>query len=274
VIIRTSFRREFTALPNALFTDKRLSPDTKGMLGFLLAKPPKWQVRPAALAKQLSPIIGPPVGKERLRRMFAEAQSAGYMARSERQMHDDDGTWGSYVYIVGPDPTLVAQETARLSDSVAFLPQPAEPSAANPHTYKEKKDIKYPNLKTERSEFQYADAAIAGAQQGQSIEEKRAEMSRTVCRPERVEIVQNRIAQRLGERGWLILQNLPPGELDQLTAQERNGCLGERVLAELHRRFPSSNDWRASRDKWRAAAADFSAAVDALNRDGSDGGGA
>jgi hypothetical protein len=46
------------------------------------------------------------------------------------------------------------------------------------------------------------------------------------------------------------LQELTATELDQITAQERNHCLGERVLADLHRRYPPpypANDRRPLR---------------------------
>src|SRR5262245_45988726 len=172
MIIRTSLRREYSSLPNKMLRDNRLSLDTKGLLAFLNSLPPNWQIRHAWLAKQLSPKDGRQVGLERLRRMFDEARAAGYMARSREQSHEDDGRWGSFVYVIGTDPELVKQEVATQSASVAFLPHTAEPHTAEPHTanpqrYKRKRDRKYPKIETETSESSYGDAAIAATAKGQ-----------------------------------------------------------------------------------------------------------
>src|SRR5262245_45275739 len=102
-----------------MLRDKRLSLDTRGMLAYLNSLPRNWQIRPAVLARQLSQNDGRQIGRERLQRMFDEAQAAGYMARSQEQSHDDDGRWGSFVYIVGSDPELVKQEVATQSASIA-----------------------------------------------------------------------------------------------------------------------------------------------------------
>ena len=57
--------------------------------------------------------------------------------------------------------------------------------------------------------------------------------SRSSVRSERPETIQNRIAQRLGPDGWMILGNLPVGRLDQLTAQERAGRLNAETLEHI-----------------------------------------
>lgn len=51
--------------------------------------------------------------------------------------------------------------------------------------------------------------------------------------PERTEVIQNRIAQRLGADGWLKLSILEPSELDQITAKEAAGELGRAELLSL-----------------------------------------
>jgi hypothetical protein len=139
MIIRTSPRRSYTAIPNAIFRDKNLSLDTKGLLAYLLSLPANWEIKPAVLAKSLSPKDGRPLGRDRLRRMFAEAQAAGYMVRSEKQAHRVDGDWGSYVYIVGPEPALVADEAQAHGIDVTFSAQSAlastrTASTPKPHT--------------------------------------------------------------------------------------------------------------------------------------------
>ncbi len=66
--------RYFTA-SNEPFQDKRMSWETRGLIGYLLTKPNNWQVRIEDLIKQ------GPAGITKLRRMLAEARLYGYMNR-------------------------------------------------------------------------------------------------------------------------------------------------------------------------------------------------
>jgi hypothetical protein len=259
MIIRAAPRREYSALPNAMLRDKRLSIDTKGMLAYLNSLPRNWQVRPPVLSRHLSPRNGPQIGKERLRRMFAEAQSAGYMARSAHQSHNDDGTWGSYVYIVGVDPDLVAAEIAAQSASVAFLPQAGEPhagepSAANPPTYKRKKDRNDENLKTESPEFQYADASLVEMPQGRPTRQQAANGGHPK-RAQDTAAIQHALAERLGVgdvvAGWLMLGELSDGERDQLTAKQRIGTLGDAALDRVRASIPLERAPHSGQDDMR-----------------------
>lgn len=54
MIIRPVVSREYTALPNAILKDRRLSADTRAMVALVLSKPKTWQLRPPALARELS----------------------------------------------------------------------------------------------------------------------------------------------------------------------------------------------------------------------------
>jgi DNA-binding transcriptional MocR family regulator len=47
---------------------------------------------------------------------------------------------------------------------------------------------------------------------------------------ERTEVVQDRLAKRLGSEGWTILMELAAGELERLTELERQGKLADEVL--------------------------------------------
>lgn len=94
MIIRPLCKSNYIPIPNALLNDKRLSADTRAMLALLLSKPKGWQLRPKPLRKLLSREGEAEMGWTRLRRMFSEATAAGYMARSGKQQHEQDGTWG------------------------------------------------------------------------------------------------------------------------------------------------------------------------------------
>ena len=131
MIIRPVVSREYTALPNAILKDRRLSADTRAMVALVLSKPKTWQLRPPALARELSREGGKRVGRAKLKRMFDEAFVAGYMARSVAQTHTDGGLWGPYVYFMGM-PEDVAAAVKR--DGVVVLPHPEKPHTVEPHT--------------------------------------------------------------------------------------------------------------------------------------------
>jgi hypothetical protein len=119
-VIRPICSRDFVALPNEIFSDDRLSADTRAMVALILSKPRTWQIRPFPLAKALSK-KGVPLGRTRLARMFREAREAGYMARSQSQTHKENGDFDRFVYFVGmPDDVRIAVQQ---HEGVAFLAQ-------------------------------------------------------------------------------------------------------------------------------------------------------
>jgi hypothetical protein len=75
-IVRREHRDNFTIVPNAMFLDERLSVEAKGVLGFLLSRPHKWQVRLDHIGRTLR------VGRKKLQRIFRELISAGYVPDS------------------------------------------------------------------------------------------------------------------------------------------------------------------------------------------------
>ncbi|MGD0076524.1 MAG: hypothetical protein ABSD31_19660 [Candidatus Binataceae bacterium] len=254
MIIRPVCKIEYTALPNAILNDRRLSADTRAMLAFVLSKSKGWELRPGPLARALSREGGKPVGRTRLSRMFDEATTAGYMARSAEQGHQDDGRFGKYVYFIGmPDDVAAAIETA----SVAFLPhacQPhtgephtGEPHAANQHTNQKVKNLQTTDSKktpptsppesTERSkvaddEIPFdAARAKSGSMNGYSLNRDGK------CTIVGGEVIQHRIAQLLGDgdvaNGWLLFGKLSDTDRDQLTAQARADKLTDLTVTAM-----------------------------------------
>lgn len=233
MIIRPVCRKEYVALPNALFNDRRLSADTRAMIALLLSKPRGWELRPFALAKLLSRQNGRPVGRTRLNRLFEEATEGGYMARSADQAHNEDGTWGKYEYFVGmPDDVLRAIQQA----GVAIAPQPCdrhadEPHTANDYTNHKEQTLKSTDLKNE-SLYHHQPLQLEAAPERTPKERSKGHPRR---RTEGQEIVQNRVAVRLGRGdvavGWLLLGALDSARRDTLTALERAGRLGEDELS-------------------------------------------
>lgn len=63
-----------------MFLDERLSIEAKGVLGFLLSRPHKWQVRLDHVGRTLR------IGRKKLQRIFRELISAGYVTREQRRI--------------------------------------------------------------------------------------------------------------------------------------------------------------------------------------------
>jgi hypothetical protein len=228
MIIRPVCRKEFVALPNALFNDRRLSADTRAMIALLLSKPRGWELRPRALAKLLSPHGGRPVGWTRVKRMFAEASEAGYMARSAIQAHKDDGTWGKYDYFVGmPEDVKRAVQKA----GVAIAPQSRDANedlAIAENDYTNHKEQSLESTDSRNSKHHQQLPSELGATPKRLSTEERSGRVRLGHGPE---IVQHRVALRLGRGdaadGWLIFGALPDAKRDVLAAMERSGHLTE-----------------------------------------------
>ncbi len=245
MIIRPACGRSYTALPNAIWNDRRLSADTRAMVALVLSKPSNWQLRPVPLARALSREGAKPIGRAKLARMFQEAMSAGYMARSAEQGRQDDGAFGRYAYFLGMPDDVTA---AVASSGVAILPQSDQPHTAEPHTANRHRNHKVMTLQTTDSKKPPPTSPAEQAETLQGLPKEAnptlfGEMIGPACRAkrrlERVEVIQDRIAKRLGSRGWTILLALTSSELDQLTARERVGTLDNDTLAMLHARFPA-----------------------------------
>jgi hypothetical protein len=232
MIIRPFVKREFTALPNAILNDSRLSADTRGMLAYILSKPKTWQVRPRALAKALSGPI--PLGLKRLSRMFHEASAAGYMIRSKAQEHKEDGSFGRYTYFVGmPEDIMKAVDVTKNVGlaivqelGVPFLPQ--RPEACTPHACT-RDGTSYKIMSLEKTESIKTPLPPNSQQAAQPNGRPRKKLI------EGQETVQHRLAKRIGlgdvKRGWEILILLPNNRRDELTASERAGRLTDDMIA-------------------------------------------
>jgi len=204
------------------------------MLALLFSKPKGWQLRPRPLRKLLSREGEAEVGWTRLRRMFSEATAAGYMARSWKQQHEQNGTWGKYEYFVGmPDDVLRAVQ----KENVELAPQSCgarqdQPRAENDFTNHKERTSKKTELINE-SPSSPRIQTLRRDQREPSIEAGERSVQR---RPERPEVVQQRVAVRLGsgdaETGWLLFGALSPSHRDQLTAMERQGRLGDAEVVD------------------------------------------
>jgi hypothetical protein len=234
MIIRPYCKRNYVLIPNSLLNDTRLGADTRGMLALLLSKPRGWVLRPVPLRKQLSREGETPVGWTRLRRMFAESTAAGYMARSQTQAHNPDGTWDKFEYFVGmPDDVRRAVQKA----GVAILPQPPDPHEGLPQAQNDFTSHKEQTLqKTDSIKESVLNVSLPslGAEKRNSNGSSPRRLGRAVPGQE---VVQHRLALRLGggdvARGWLLLGSLSDRRLDALTAQERAGRLTDEEVLDV-----------------------------------------
>lgn len=100
MIIRHKHKGHFTTVPNSIFEDDRLSPAAKGVLGFLLSRPPDWQVRQDHLARKLK------IGRKLLRKCREELVDAGYLTCGAQQGRDESNRFTALNCVVSDRPDL------------------------------------------------------------------------------------------------------------------------------------------------------------------------
>jgi hypothetical protein len=223
MIVRRRHNGRFAALPNAIWTDDRLSVEAKGVLGYLLSRPHNWNVRLPQIGRVMN------VGKDRLQRIFRQLIEAGYVTREQRRTQG--GIFGSAEYVVRDEP----------EDSVASLPQPekpepvkpepVEPAPENTAAYKNREELNTDLTKP------LSPTPSPSAPPGPRLAKKGLGDERTGSRSEHQSVIQARVAGRLGQgdmaEGWLLFGALSDSRRDELTAQERNGRLSDNALAQV-----------------------------------------
>lgn len=107
------FDGQFAQIPNSWLRDERISLGAKGLISQLLSHRPGWGITVHGLATQNG------CGKDKIRTLIRELESAGYLKRSDKQRHNEKGHLAGFDYITG-DPPL------------AGLPTKAQPSKAQP----------------------------------------------------------------------------------------------------------------------------------------------
>jgi len=105
-IIRVDKTREYFAVSNKPFNDKRLSWEARGMMGYLLSKPDTWTVRNSDLYAQA------PAGQNKVKRILAELKLYGYLVR--RKTKDEAGKW-CWDTIIYETPSIAPKTIAPLS---------------------------------------------------------------------------------------------------------------------------------------------------------------
>lgn len=121
-IRRGARNARYAAIPNHVFEEVRLSMEARWLLGYLLSKPDNWTV-------VLRDIINKGnCGRDKARRMIAELVELGY---AQKEQARDGGRFSALSLVIYDEPLA-----GEVSESVASLPQPENPSTVNPSTEK------------------------------------------------------------------------------------------------------------------------------------------
>lgn len=135
---RLTFEDHFTQLPNRWARDGRLTLKARGLLAQLLSHRAGWRVSVSAL------VAANPEGRDAIRSALTELLEHGYLVRSDDQVHQEDGTFGSYEYALadpwadqpssGNPSTVSPAETGHKpsSEPSSGYPTSGEPSSGNP----------------------------------------------------------------------------------------------------------------------------------------------
>jgi hypothetical protein len=113
-ILRRNRNANYTAIPNTVAEDERLSLEARGLLLYLLVKPEKWEVRITDIQKRCG------VGRDKAYRLINECIEAGYIDRVAER--DADGKMLRYVHIVRDEP-----ENMPLPENPKPLPEKPDP---------------------------------------------------------------------------------------------------------------------------------------------------
>lgn len=82
MIIRRKHTANFTTIGNALFNDERLKADEIGIIGYLLSRPPDWEVRRPQLGKRFG------MGREAIKRVVWNAMRHGWIVANRTRLAD------------------------------------------------------------------------------------------------------------------------------------------------------------------------------------------
>ncbi len=228
-IIRREHRAHFTIVPNAMFLDKRLSIEAKGVLGFLLSRPHNWQVRLDHVGRTLR------IGRKKLQRIFRELIGAGYVTREQQRILDDQ-RFGEMDYVVRDVPES-------LSHPVDNSPIPrgqngtAAPRVQKGPAYKEtprvSKGPAYKELLYKNGSY---DSSNTSNDEGwPRLPVARQQLSRTLD-DEHYDAEIVALFDDVAE-GWELLSVIPSETLAQLRKRQRCGDLDRFAIIELRIRY-------------------------------------
>jgi len=216
MIIRRKHKSRFAIIPNAIWEDKRLSIEAKGVLGYLLSRPHDWTVRHGQLMATLL------IGRKWLDRIIGELIAAGYIQRDHEQGRDEHNKFTTYNYVVTDESDDVASQVSVVRTAHRRKPLRGRDTG----TKKERNKTENTNLPLPLIE---PVASLAGSAMKEARSRNRAP------RPDRGTI-EVQIVERIGPDGFDVLMELPPSEVEALCARQRRGTLDDLAIMELRGR--------------------------------------
>jgi len=233
-IVRREHRDNFTIVPNAMFLDERLSVEAKGVLGFLLSRPHKWQVRLDHIGRTLR------IGRKKLQRIFRELISAGYVTREQQRILDGH-RFGEMDYVVRDVPEVLSIAPASQPVDNSPIPQGQKgttvPRVQKGPAYKEsprgRKGPAYKELFNKKGFFKPTGIARAEQQPAlriakQGLSKKSADASYDA----KIVALFDDVAE-----GWELLSLIPSEALAQLRKRQRRGDLNKLAITEFRMRY-------------------------------------
>jgi hypothetical protein len=109
------FDDHYTQIPNAFLRDESISLEARGLLAQILSHRPGWSLSIKSIAYQNR------CGRDKVKRILDELIAAGYVERSDKQRHDENGHLAGYDY------------TTKTPEGVTQKPYKVKPYKAEPY---------------------------------------------------------------------------------------------------------------------------------------------
>lgn len=228
-VVRREHRAHFTIVPNAVFTDRRLSAEAKGVLGYLLSRPHMWRVRLEYVGRTLK------VGRKKLQRIFRELIGAGYVTR-ERQRFVAGHRFGDLDYVVRDVP-LVPACSVESSTVPRGQKGPTAPRVQNGPAYKDSPQVENgPAYKETDKNYESGPPSLSKV--GRLIGSPGKRECRSAVDDDDARL-DARIVDLFADtaEGWELLTVLPEEALAQLRKRQRHGEIDAAVLTDLCNRY-------------------------------------
>ena len=104
-----SRRAGYTAIPNHIFSDDRLTLEARAFLGLIMSMKEGWVFRRNNLMKTAG------IGRDKYRRIVKELQSVGYL--EIQPVHGDDGRFIGNHWVIDDEPPTLDVDTGGLKTS-------------------------------------------------------------------------------------------------------------------------------------------------------------
>lgn len=238
---------KFYTLDKAISEDERLSWAARGLLIFLLGKPDNWEVSVAHLIKQTSKAIGKSSGRDAVRVIIKELESAGYMAVDRAR--GDGGSFNGMDYTVceRPQTDNPSMGSPQTENPATAKPAPAKPSPENPPLIKN--DFEQPTEEEAKTDVKHcappADAEGIAAKVVALIQKPRCEIPADMPGPKDPECktfkawANYAMAYRKRYDAWPVWNAKVAGQVGQLIAR-----LGADIAHHVAAYFLTINDAR------------------------------